>query len=219
MPYEWLPPAEPLDDDDRVKAVAFLEGQARFELAVWVGYRTGPGHNADHELKLRLRGNRPGRDGLRTLFWGVSYSLGTRCYVGVPTHAEMRKIRRAGELTWERREPPPEGADPLDFRLSREPVELPGALRQQIKAAMEAFPEVHRVRIARTKMWKSDELFRENVVAAVECDGRTTGPGDPVGALAEILRSEFGASGVTRVDTPTHFDGSTNVYLRGRAPT
>lgn len=85
MVREWVPPVERLLDDDRAKAIAFLDRQGRFDLAVWVGYRWRRGQVADHELMLRLRGRRPGRQELQVLLWGVTSELPTDCYVGFPT--------------------------------------------------------------------------------------------------------------------------------------
>jgi hypothetical protein len=190
--YEWLSPTEPLSDDDRAKAVAFLERQARFDLAVWVGYRFRPGGSVDHELMLRSRGRTPGSRGRRTLFWGVTYELPTQCYVGFPTRAEMRQVRRVGEFVWERTGPPSERADPLFYRLTSEPLEAAPAIRDEIREAMEAFTAVSRVHIKRSKLWKSEKLLHEKVNVTVECEGGTSGLGSgPVGALTDLLRDHY----------------------------
>jgi hypothetical protein len=117
MVSEWLAPAGPLPYDDRAKVVEYLDQQRRADLAVWVGYRLRTGGTVDHELMIRLRGRRLGRAQLRALFWGLTQDMPTQCYVGFPTHPEMRQARRAGELIWERTGPAPDRADRWTFEL------------------------------------------------------------------------------------------------------
>jgi hypothetical protein len=106
--YEWLAPEKTLSEDDHARAVSYLEGQGRFDLAVWVGYRFRSGGTVDHELQLRLRGRRPNRRDLLALFWGVSHEVGLHAYIAIPTRAEMESIRGVGEFVWERTGPAPE---------------------------------------------------------------------------------------------------------------
>lgn len=191
--YEWLAPENAFPEDDHARAVSYLEGQARFDLAVWVGYRFRPGGGVDHELKLRLRGRRPSRHELSALFWGVSHEIGVHAYIGIPTHAEMQEIRRVGEFVWERTGPAPEYADPLDFRSTSEQVKVPSALREAIRDAMEAFPVVSRVGVSQSKLWKSGELFKDGISFGVDCDGPTAGLGKgTVGAISDLLGSPLG---------------------------
>jgi hypothetical protein len=191
--YEWLPPESTFSPDDHARAVSYLEAQARFDLAVWVGYRFRPGGAMDHELKLRLRGRRPSRQEISALFWGVTHEIGIRGYVGIPTRAEMEQIRRVGEFVWERTGPAPEHADPLDFRSTSEQIMVPSALRDAIRAAMEAFPVVSRVGVSQSRLWKSGELFKDGINFGVECDGPTAGLGKgPVGAISDLLSSALG---------------------------
>jgi hypothetical protein len=211
---EWLPPAEPLAGDDRAKAVAYFDRQGRADLAVWVGYRMRAGGCVDHELMIRLRGRRPGSVELRALFWGVTYDLPTRCYVGFPTHAEMRQARRVGELIWERTGQAPAGANPLEFRFDYERVELPADLRAAIDEIGREFPVVHCIRLTRAKLLKSGQLFRESVNVGVECDGETVGIGKgPVGALTDLLAPHLGNMNVGMGPLPADAKATT-VYQR-----
>lgn len=191
--YEWLAPEEAFSEDDHARAVSYLERQARFDLAVWVGYRFRPGGGVDHELKLRLRGRRPSRHELSALFWGVSNEIGVRGYIGIPTRPEMRQIRGAGEFVWERSGPPPDNADPLDFRSTSEQIKVPSALREAIRVAMEVFPVVRYVGVSQSKLWKSGELFKDSINFGVECDGPTAGLGKgPVGTISDLVTSPLG---------------------------
>lgn len=191
--YEWLPPEEPFSEDQHAKAVSYLEAQARFDLAVWVGYRFRPGGMVDHELKLCLRGPRPNHSDLSALFWGVSHEIGVHAYIGIPTRAEMQQIRSVGELVWERAGPAPEYADPLDFRSTSEQVKVPSALREAIREAMEPFPVVRKVGVLQSRLWKSGELFKDEISFGVDCDGPTAGLGKgPVGAISDLLTSPLG---------------------------
>jgi hypothetical protein len=192
--YEWLPPERPLSEDDRARAAAYLAQQARFDLAVWVGYRFRPGGAVDHELKLRLRGRRPGRRDLSALFWGVCHEIGVDAYIGIPTRAEMEAIRRVGDCVWERTGPAPEYADPLDFSSTSEPIKLPSALLEAIRDAMKAFPVVRRVGVSQSKLWKSGAIFKDGINFGVECDGPTAGLGKgPVGTISDLLSSPLSA--------------------------
>jgi hypothetical protein len=131
----------------------------------------------------------------------------------------MREVRRVGELIWERPGPPREAADPLDYSLSSERVELLPSLRDQIRAAMEVYPVVRRVQIRRSKLWKSGQLLRQNVTATVECDGSTAGLGKgPVGALADVLRGHFREFGATLVEKPTPVRGPSTVAYNRKKP-
>ena len=191
--YEWLAPENAFSDDQQAKAVSYLEGQARFDLAVWVGYRFRPGGMVDHELKLRLRGRRPSRRELSALFWGVSHEIGVHAYIGIPTLAEMQQIRRVGQIVWERTGPAPEYADPLDFRSTSEQIKVPSALRNAIQDAMEGFPVVRYVGVSQSRLWKSGQLFKDGINFGVECDGPTAGLGKgPVGTISDLVTSPLG---------------------------
>jgi hypothetical protein len=194
--YEWVAPEEPFPEDDHAKAVSYLDRQARFDLAVWVGYRFRADGRADHELKLRVGGRRPGRRELSALFWGVSYELSVAAYIGIPTRAEMDEARRVGEIVWERTGPPPAEADPLDFRSTSEQITVSPALRQAIREAMEAFPVVRYVGVRRSKLWKSGEIFQDGINFGVLRDDPTAPPAGlgrgPVGAISDLLEGPLG---------------------------
>lgn len=190
--YEWLTPEKVLSEDDRARAASYLAGQARFDLAVWVGYRFRPGGSIDHELKLRLRGRRPSRRDLLALFWGVAHEIGVHAYIGIPTRAEMEQIRCVGDLVWARTGPAPAYADPLDFRSTSEQIKVPSALREAIRREMERFPAVSRVGVSQSKLWKSGELFKDNIGFGIECDHRAALGRGPVGAISDLLNSPLG---------------------------
>jgi hypothetical protein len=214
MVYEWLAPAEPLADEDCARAVEYLDQQGRADLAVWVGYRLRAGGGVDHELVIRLRGRRPGSAERRALFWGVTLDLPTRCYVGFPTHAEMREARRVGERIWERTGPTPGGLDPLEFRLDYEPVELPADLRASIDQVGRECAAVRRIRLTRSKLLKSGRPVHESVNVSVACDGKTAGLGKgPVGALSDLLCPHFASLSIGMGEFPTEAK-TTTVYVR-----
>jgi hypothetical protein len=134
----------------------------------------------------------------------------------------MREVRRVGEFVWEKTGPPSEDADPLDYRLSNEGVEIAPAIREEIRKEMEAFAVVSRVRIRRSKLWKSEELLHEGVNVTFECDGATSGLGSgPAGALTDLLRDHslgLGQGfGVVLGETPSNVPG-TIAYTRETPP-
>jgi hypothetical protein len=214
---EWLPPAKPFEDDDRGKTIAYLDAQSRIDLAVWAGYRHRAGGSVDHELVMRLVPPRPTKSRLRDLFWGVSYGLAVHAYVGFPTRPQMRGAREVGDVVWERSGAPPPGADPLDFRIVEEPVELTRDVRAAIRQIGKLVPVVCRIRVGLSTLLKSGAVMRQSVQGRVECEGDTEGIGSgPVGALADVLRTQFKGVMSTGVSmaAPTRRSGLPIVYAR-----
>lgn len=189
---EWLPPADPFPSDDHVRAVAYCEGQRRFDAAVWAGYRHRVGGRIDHELVLRLVDPPPEASRRRALFWGVSHEVGVRAYIGIPTREQMSGALKVGEILWERTGPAPADADPLDFDLVHSPVDVPAQLVAAIGDVGRAFPVVSQIRLGLVTLLKSREISRQTISVGVECDDSPSGLGKgPVGALSDIVAPFF----------------------------
>jgi len=201
---EWFPPEEPFPDDDRGRVIAYLDRQSRFDAAVWAGYRHRPGGGIDHELVLRSV--EPCSDAVQRqdLFWCLSHELPVRAYIGLPTREQMAGALRVGEVVWQRLGAPPPEADPLDFRIAYEPVELPTGFRESIERLGSANRSIRRICVGGVVVFKSETPVSMTLSAQATWDGPMLR--DATEQLSRLVHEAYDSEWFARVSV-----GSTRV--------
>jgi hypothetical protein len=201
-------PAENLE-----KIRAFLDGQSRIKLAVWVRHEQqgvdGPLY--DHHLLLGLDDEDCATGDMRAL------DAGMRCPLPHPTEptwidlypvSEVEALRSFGTVLWEQMTP---GDDPLDYRFTHEPVAFPAdAVATFGELVRTAAPDVVRVTATRSRLWKGELEIEDSTGLCVACEWtRMPSPG-PLKAVLDAAQeagiAHSGGSLVRLIDAPP--DGS-----------
>jgi hypothetical protein len=113
----------PADNVEEIRA--FLDGQSRIKLAVWVRHEQhGPeGALYDHHLMLGVDDRDWETGDLRALDEGMripALLLGEPTWIDLFPLTEAGELRSFGTVIWERTGEPRDDLDPLDFRFTRE---------------------------------------------------------------------------------------------------
>ncbi len=210
------PPAELPSDEELATIRAYLGGQSRIDLAVWVRHEHEgvDGSMYDHHLMLGMEdadydGGHPD-----AILFGVENEGLSAGWVDLSPLSEVEKLREFGYVVWERDGRPTEGLDPLDFRYSFEAIAAPAGLAALVEAAVEDLPAVVRVELTHEQLWKDDrEVWAlTRVFVVVDEDG---GPvGSVVDAVDGLIAPFFplnrgvslGRSADPRLETTTLFN-------------
>jgi hypothetical protein len=159
-----LPPASGL-----ARTRAFLEGQARIDLAVWVRHeqRGVDGPLFDHHLCLGVV-DPPGD--LRALEAGIEAEAAPPGWVDLYPLSEVEPLRAFGYVVWERADGVRDGLDPLDFRFSYEAPEVSDAVRDSVRAVAADLTGLVRVGLTVARLWKGDREVYSNTCVSVGWD-------------------------------------------------
>jgi hypothetical protein len=144
--------------------VAFLEGQSRIRVAVWMGHEHGT--DVDEHLLLGIDDRDWRESDLRALDHGLEHDVvGFHAWLDLFSVADTAAARADGIVLWEQTLP---GSDPLDYRFTYEPLEPDPAMLARFAALLEAEPAIRRVAATVQKLWKGDALVEESVQLAVD---------------------------------------------------
>jgi hypothetical protein len=176
---------------ENVEAIrAFLDGQSRFRLAIWVRHEQqgADGPLYDHHLVLAVDDEDWASGDMQALDAGMHVPLVTSepTWTDICPVAETAALRSFGTVIWEQVSP---GPDPLDYRFTREPVAFPAeALEKFQRLVCAAAPEVVRITATRSRLWKGESEVEEDTNLCVACwFDRLTPPG-PLGVVQEAAR-------------------------------
>jgi hypothetical protein len=177
---------------ETVQAVrAFLDGQSRFRLALWVRHEQqgADGPLYDHHLVLAVDDEDWGTGDMRALDAGLqlpALSMSEPTWTDIYPVSEVDALRSFGTVLWEQRSP---GPDPLDYRFTHEPVGFPDealeAFRSSVRAAT---PEVVRVTATRSRLWKGEAEVEEDTTLHVACRFDRLSPPGPLQVVQEAAR-------------------------------
>jgi hypothetical protein len=188
------PPTEFPSDDKLARARAYLDGQSRIQLAVWVRHeqRGVDGPLYDHHVMLGLDDGHYENGDPGAILFGLEREMG---YLGGWTDifplSEVETLREVGHILWERDGRPVEGLDPLDFRWSFEAIPAPEGLRAAIETAVEDLPPVMGVEVTQDRLWKADrEVWTQARVFVIADEGQGD-IGDLVGVVNGLLAPYF----------------------------
>jgi hypothetical protein len=170
---------------------AFLDGQSRFKLAVWVRHEQlgihGPAY--DHHLVLGVDDEDCATGDMRAL------DSGMRCprphtteptWIDIYPVSEVEALRSFGTVVWEQTSP---GDDPLDYRLTYEPATFSAdALTAFRKLVRTVAPEVIRVTATRSRLWKGESEIEDSTSLCVVCDWERMSPPGPLEAVQNAAR-------------------------------
>ncbi len=210
------PPTELPSDDKVARARAYLDGQSRIDLAVWIRHeqRGVDGPLYDHHVMLGLDDDVYETGHPDAILFGVEREMG---HLGGWTDlfplSEVETLREVGHILWKRDGRPIEGLDPLDFHWSFEAIPAPEGLRTVIEAAVEDLPAVVGVEVTRDRLWKADREVWSQARVFVIADEARGNIDDVVQTIAELLPPFFplnrgvslGRPADPRVETTTLF--------------
>jgi hypothetical protein len=152
-------PTLQLPVDNVAEVGAFLDGQSRIELAVWVRHeQSGPeGRSYDHHLVLAVSDDDWATGDIRALEDGLQLpALATSrpTWIDLFPISEVEELRAFGTVLWEQERA---GADPLDYRQSWEPYAAEPAVAERFREHVSAAaPWVERVEATVRRLWNGD---------------------------------------------------------------
>jgi hypothetical protein len=153
------PPTEFPSDREIARACAYLDGQSRINLAVWIRHEQkgvdGPLY--DHHLMLGMDDADYEKGDPDAILFGVEREAG---YLGGWTDlfplSEVETLRDLGHVLWERVGQPTEPLDPLNFTWSFEPIEVSGESLEAFRGLLAVVPAVTRVEATHQQLLKDD---------------------------------------------------------------
>jgi hypothetical protein len=183
-------PTELPSADELARLRAFLDGQARIDLAVWVRHRhDGPqGMTHDHHLVLGVANEDAAGSDLWALECGIGSEVSLPGWLDIGPVSEVEALRSFGVVVWERRESPRSRLDPLEFRFTHDAPTATPELVRAATVAVEAVPWVRRVEISNERLWKgAREVWLHERLFVV---GEGLPPrGDPVRAVSGAMKA------------------------------
>jgi hypothetical protein len=169
---------------------AYLDGQSRFRLALWVRHEQqgvdGPLY--DHHLVLAVDDADWETGDMRALDAGLRVPLHTTepTWIDICPVAETTALRSFGTVLWEQKAP---GPDPLDYRFTHEPVDVSAeAVKAFGSAVRTVAPEVVRVTATRSRLWKGETEVDDDTTLHVACWFDRLSPPGPLKAVQEAAR-------------------------------
>ena len=151
---------------DNVAAIrAFLDGQSRIKLAVWVRHEQqgvdGPLY--DHHVGLAVEDEDWRTGDMQALDAGLRLPLHVPeepTWIDIAPLSEVEPLRSFGTVLWEQTSP---GLDPLDYRFTFEPFEPEPQAAAQFARLVSALPAVRRVGADVAELWKGPEVVESTV--------------------------------------------------------
>ncbi len=176
---------------ESVQAIrAFLDGQSRFRLALWVRHEQqgvdGPLY--DHHLVLAVDDEDWETGDMRALDAGLRVPLHTPepTWIDIAPVSEVEALRSFGTVLWEQTSP---GLDRLDYRFTREPVSFPAEALEAFGTLVRAVaPEVVRVTATRSRLWKGETEVEDDTTLCVACDFDRMSPPGPLAVVQRAAR-------------------------------
>jgi hypothetical protein len=169
---------------------AFLDAQSRFKLAVWLRHEQlgvdGPHH--DHHLVLAVEDEDWATGDMQALDAGMRLpALDTRekTWIDIYPVSEVDVLRAFGTVLWEQTSP---GEDPLNYRLTREPVTVPAEALATFRSLVRSAPDVVRVTATLSRLWKDECEVEHRTSLWVVGDLERSSPPGPLGPVLEAAR-------------------------------
>ena len=184
----------PADNLDEIRA--FLDGQSRITLAVWVRHEQqgADGPLYDHHLMLGVDDHDWETGDMRALDDGMrvpALGLGEPTWIDLFPLSEVEALRTFGTVLWERPGDPGDDLDQLDFRYTREPVTFPAeALSAFQTLVRDVAPGVVRVTARRSRLWKGEAEIEDDTTLCIVWDFER---GPPPGPLQTVLDAAHAA--------------------------
>ncbi len=153
----------PADNVERIRA--FLDGQSRITLAVWVRHaqQGADGPLYDHHVVLAVGDEDWATGDMRALDAGIHLpALDTQesTWIDLAPASEVDMLRSFGTVLWEQRSP---GADPLNYRFTFEPFEPDPDAVEWFATAVAALPAVRCVGADVSRLWHGEEEVESQV--------------------------------------------------------
>lgn len=187
---------------------AFLDGQSRITLAVWVRHEhenpDAPSH--DHHVALAVADEDWATGDMRALDAGLKLPLHLHepTWIDIAPRSEVEQLRSFGTVLWEQTSP---GPDPLDYRFTHESISVPDdAVRAFGTLVRSVAPEVARVTVTASRLWKGEvEVDRDtslSVAIRSFAEIRPPGPLQSVQAAAREAGIEHSSGSLDLLAEP-----------------
>lgn len=180
-------PTLELAADDVERMQAFLDGQSPIKLAVWARHEQQgvEGTLYDHHVVLGIDDRVWEEGDMPALEQGLQFPhprTTEPTWIDPFPLSEVEPLRSFGTVLWEQTEP---GPDLLDYRFTREPVGVSAdALAAFGHLMRTAAPQVVRVTMTRTRLWKGETEVEADTDLCVACYFDRLGP--PPGPLQAV---------------------------------
>lgn len=153
------PPRREIAADELERLRAYLDGQSRIRLAAFASHEHhGPGGAVDYDEHLLLGVADADYEGehVRALDRGIEREIvGVHAWFDLFALSDADAVRGLAEVLWERNESPAGELDPLEFRLTWEPLDVSEAAVAAVAEHVRAIGGVRRVEAGRERLWKN----------------------------------------------------------------
>jgi hypothetical protein len=194
-------PRRALRADELARLRSYLDRQGRIRLAAWASHEhTGPG-GVDHDDHLLLGVPDADFEGVhaQALDRGLEHELpGIHAWLDLFALSDVDAVRAFADVLWERGEAPAGDLDPLEFRLTWEPLEAPAAAVAAFARLVGGLPGVERVEGCLERLWKNERLVETETQLHVAFSERRPDDFDLIrGAVVESGVSASAGSSIT----------------------
>jgi hypothetical protein len=182
----------PAENVEQIRA--FLDGQSRFKLAVWVRHeqRGIDGPLYDHHLVLAVDDEDWATGDMRALEEGMplpAFATRETTWIDIYPISEFEPLRSFGIVLWERTEQPATDLDPLDFRFTRERIAVSGDARTRFaELVRDVAPTVVRVHAFHSRLWKGEREVDGSTYLYVGWDESRRGAPDTLRLVHDAAR-------------------------------
>jgi hypothetical protein len=174
-------PAESIPQQDLERIRSFLDRQSRIDLAVWVMHEQqgAEGPLYDHHLMLGVDDDRS--NDLGALELGIE--IPQPGWLDVFPLSEVELLRSLGAVVWERGHAPRAG-DPLDFRITWEPLEPEASVVEALRKLVRVVDGLVRIDGAVERLWKNGAEVRRANQLYLEFERRRPHDFEQIGSAA-----------------------------------
>ena len=170
-------PTAELPPEDVADLRAFFDAQSRVKLAVWVRHEQqgADGPVYDHHLMLGVDDADYEAGDMWALELGIPLPAlrfdGPTWAPDIFRLSEVDALRSFGTVVWEHDPETATGDDPLDYRLTWEPVEVGAEARERLGALLASEPGITCVEATRQRLWRGREEIQTSVQLFVDAAG------------------------------------------------
>lgn len=139
---------------------AYLDRQSRVHLAAWVAHAHGPDQYDDH-LLLGIADADWHGEHAGALEMGIGGEIPhLEAWLDLFAMSDAEVVRDLGEVLWEREVVPGGRLDPLDFRITWEPLDVTQPAADAFAGLVRGIPGVRRIEGGRERLWKNGDEVR-----------------------------------------------------------
>lgn len=178
-----LPPRREMPADDLARLQAYLDGQSRIHLAAWATHDHGADAIDDHVLLGVDDADLRGDDA-----WALEFGLMIEVphphpgWVDPFAMSEAETVKAFADVVWERHGEPSVELDPLDFRFTWEPLDVPASNTAAFRDLVAIVRGLVRVEAGTERLWKNGNEMRCSLRYFLDFDHREPRDFDRIGS-------------------------------------